>query len=360
MYGKWIFPVDGEYEFRLRIANFRGDTGDLTDEQKARLAEERKKRFEQFRAERLNAIAAGQKPPEITPEQLNAREEASRNAAPPRKLIFSVDGKPVITNVVEGDSAFGYSRGEFTARVPVKAGEHFLRASYPELADLKDPRENINSDMRRGLFVDYLDIVGPFSPSPAPPESYQRLFTCGHSPGKHNPQCARVVVKNLMERAYRRPITEQELASKLNLVTLVQREGDRLEEGVRLALQAVLSSPAFLFRAEADSKSAEPHAVSDYELPRGFPIFCGPACPIRNCFAWQRNRNCMIPPCRRRRCVACWPILRRTILWTTGPRNGCNFVTWAAPSLILSVFQRLTMNFWMPCAPKPACSSRPL
>src|SRR5205823_4151379 len=25
MYGAWTFPVDGEYEFRLRVANFRGD-----------------------------------------------------------------------------------------------------------------------------------------------------------------------------------------------------------------------------------------------------------------------------------------------------------------------------------------------
>ena len=56
----------------------------------------------------------------------------------------------------------------------VKAGERFLRASYPELADLDDPRKNINPDMRRGLFVDYLDIVGPFNPSTAPPESYKQ------------------------------------------------------------------------------------------------------------------------------------------------------------------------------------------
>ncbi len=209
MYGTWVSPVDAEYEFRLRIANFRGDTGDLTDEQKARLAEERKKRFEEFKAARAKAAAAGLPPPGPTPEQLKAREEASRKAAPPRKLIFAVDGNPVITEVIEGDSAYGYSRGEFTVRAPVKAGEHFLRASFPELADLKDPRENINPDMRRGLFVDYLEIVGPFNPSAAPPESYKKIFVCGHPPGKHNAQCARTVVGNLMERAYRRPVTER-------------------------------------------------------------------------------------------------------------------------------------------------------
>ena len=74
--------------------------------------------------------------------------------------------------------AFGYSQGEFTERAKVKAGERFIRASYPELANLDSPLQNINPDMRRGLFVDYLDIVGPFNPSTAPPASYNKIFIC--------------------------------------------------------------------------------------------------------------------------------------------------------------------------------------
>lgn len=299
MYGTWVSPVDAEYEFRLRIANFRGDTGDLTDEQKAQQAAERKKRFEQYRAARLKAAAAGLPPPEVTSEQLKAREEASRKAAPPRKLIFAVDGKPVITEVIEGDSAYGYSRGEFTVRAPVKAGEHFLRASFPELADLKDPRENINPDMRRGLFVDYLEIVGPFNPSAAPPESYKKIFVCGHPPGKHNAQCPRTVVGNLMERAYRRPVTESELASKLSLVALAQREGESLEAGVRLALQAILSSPDFLFRVETDPKpktgSATAHPVNDFELASRLSYFLWASMPDQELFRAAKEQKLRQP-----------------------------------------------------------------
>ena len=115
---------------------------------------------------------------EPTPEELKARDEAARKAAPPRKLILTVDGAPVISTVIEGTGTFGYSQGEFTARATVKAGERFIRASYPELADLDSPLQNINPDMRRGLFVDYLDIVGPFNPSAAPPASYKKIFIC--------------------------------------------------------------------------------------------------------------------------------------------------------------------------------------
>ena len=51
MYGPWIFPVDAEYEFRLRIANFRGEAEnpDITPEEKARQLEERRKRFAAFK-----------------------------------------------------------------------------------------------------------------------------------------------------------------------------------------------------------------------------------------------------------------------------------------------------------------------
>ena len=267
MYGNYTFPVDGEYEFRLRIANFRGDDADITDEERARRAEERRKFFEQRRLEREKALAEGKAAPggggggqgggpaarrEPTPEELKAREEAARKGAPPRKLILTVDGAPVITTVIEGTGTFGYSQGEFTARATVKGGERFIRASYPELADLDDPRENINPDMRRGLFVDYLDIVGPFNPSKEPSESYKKIFICN----QQTTQCARTILSSLMERAYRRPVTEAELKSKLDLVALARKEGDSFQEGIRLALQAILASPNFLFRVESNPRAS--------------------------------------------------------------------------------------------------------
>jgi hypothetical protein len=289
MYGNFTFPVDGEYEFRLRIANFRGDDADITDEERARRAEERRKLFEARRLEREKAAAAGAGagtatgaparggraggPPrrEPTPEELKARDEAARKAAPPRKLILTVDGAQVISTVIEGTGAFGYSQGEFTERATVKAGERFIRASYPELANLDNPLQNINPDMRRGLFVDYLDIVGPFNPSTAPPESYKKIFTCSQK----TTQCARTILSSLMERAYRRPVTQEELASKLDLVRLAQREGDSFEEGIRLALQAILSSPNFLFRIEANPTRPRADAGSQGQDPayvRNAPI----------------------------------------------------------------------------------------
>jgi hypothetical protein len=84
----------------------------------------------------------------------------------------------VISTVIEGTGAFGYSQGEFTARAPVKGGRTLHPASYPELADLDSPLQNINPDMRAGSSSITLDIVGPFNPSAAPPASYTKIFIC--------------------------------------------------------------------------------------------------------------------------------------------------------------------------------------
>jgi hypothetical protein len=78
-------------------------------------------------------------------------------------------------------------------------------------------------------------------------------------------------VNNLSRRAYRRPVTQQEIDQLTGLVALAQRQGDSFEEGVRLAVQAVLMSPNFLFRIEHDPKpvagsSAAAHRINDYEL----------------------------------------------------------------------------------------------
>ena len=87
----------------------------------------------------------------------------------------------------EDDDALKINSAARVMGATVKAGERFIRASYPELANLESPLQNINPDMRRGLFVDYLDIVGPFNPSKAKPASYTKIFICAQK----TPQCAR-------------------------------------------------------------------------------------------------------------------------------------------------------------------------
>src|SRR5258708_11690917 len=131
----------------------------------------------------------------------------SRTAFPPEKLLLTLDGKPILQDTIEGDTDYLYDRGAFVARVPVKAGEHFIRASFPALADYDDPRRNINPDFRRRLFVEFAEIAGPYNPSTAVPESHRRIFVCG----EHTPECRRKILQNFGLRAYRRPLESEEV-----------------------------------------------------------------------------------------------------------------------------------------------------
>ena len=55
---------------------------------------------------------------------------------------------------------------------------------------------------------------------------------------------------DLARRAYRRPVTDEEVDELVKLVAMVQKDGDSFEEGLCLAIQRMLISPHFLFRVE--------------------------------------------------------------------------------------------------------------
>ena len=269
LYGTYHFPVDGQYEFRWRYANLRGP--EVPDQPATA-----RPPGAGSTAGRKGGGGRGA----LTPEQRKALDERNRLGAPPVQMLFAIDGRQMLTAVVEGSTDFNYARGETVVRVPLTAGEHFLRASFPELANLDDPRVHINRDGRRKIFIDYMDIVGPYEPSRAPAPSYARIFICGHAPGHHNAQCARRVVENLAHRAYRRPPTERELEPLLKLVALAQKQGDSLEEGVRVSLQAMLMSPNFLFRIERDPVGvAGAYRLNDHELASRLSYFLWSSMP---------------------------------------------------------------------------------
>ncbi|MEX2303793.1 MAG: DUF1592 domain-containing protein [Bryobacterales bacterium] len=287
LYGSHFFPVDAEYELRFRPVNYRtltnsgGGIAGLEPPADPRDA-------------RRRGIAR-----RLTQEEDREGIEQARDKLPPVDVVLTVDGKRVASRTLEGIDNVDYQLGDVVARVRLTAGEHQFRASWPELANLDDPTVNIRSvDERRKLFVDYLDIVGPFNASAAPPESYRRIFVCGHAPGRHEDSCARAIVKNLAPRAYRRPVSESEVERLLGLVKLARQEGDSFEGGIRLAVQALLVSPHFLFRIERDAAPNDPaasHEISDYELASRLSYFLWASMPDEELFRAAQQRRLRLP-----------------------------------------------------------------
>jgi hypothetical protein len=197
----------------------------------------------------------------LTAEEYRAREEASCTEVPVEMMVFTIDGEKKHEYAVRGSTNCEYTRGESVARVRLTAGNHDLRISWPGLANLPDPTTQYDqADGRRVLFVDYLDIHGPFNPSKEPPASFKKIFICG-TKGNYSAACARQIVENLATRAYRRPATRAEVDRLVRLVE-AGRKQDSFEEGVRVAIQAMLMSPNFLFRIESDAPASRASASS--------------------------------------------------------------------------------------------------
>ncbi|WP_404366608.1 DUF1592 domain-containing protein [Corallococcus coralloides] len=104
--------------------------------------------------------------------------------------------------------------------------------------------------------------------------------TCALDPARPE-ACARELLKTFARKAWRRPVTPEEVERLVAFVSLAKRQGDAPEVGVKLALRSVLVSPHFLFRVELDPAptSTAPHAVSDLELASRLSYFLWSSMP---------------------------------------------------------------------------------
>ncbi len=126
-------------------------------------------------------------------------------------------------------------------------------------------------------YLEYIQVYGPDKVrAAAESAAYKRLFVCQ----QHTVACAKQILTPLVHRAYRRPPTPGEMASLLRLTALAQQKGDSFAAGIRLAVEAVLINPNFLFRIERDPVAGKPvHPVSELELASRLSFFLWSSIP---------------------------------------------------------------------------------
>ncbi len=93
--------------------------------------------------------------------------------------------------------------------------------------------------------------------------------------------CARQVLARFARRAWRRPPMSGEIDRYLAFITISSQQGDARDVGVKLALQAMMTSPHYIFRIEIDSdpQSLAAHPLSDYELAARLSYFLWSSMP---------------------------------------------------------------------------------
>jgi len=170
-------------------------------------------------------------------------------------------------------------------RLPVKAGTREIAATFLKDSVVQEGIiDRVREDQVRTYFegVGTITIAGPYSvQGPGITASREKIFTCRPAGRDDGQPCAEKILSNLAHRAYRRPVTDEDM-SQLMALYRQGAQGTGFESGVRLALQKILVSPDFIFRAEYDPAGAKPGSVNritDLELASRLSFFLWSSIP---------------------------------------------------------------------------------
>ncbi len=101
----------------------------------------------------------------------------------------------------------------------------------------------------------------------------ERVLRVRPGAGKDERAAAKENLEWLGARAWRRPVLAEEMSGLLALYDAARKRGEPWEDSVRLGVRALLVSPAFLFRIEADRPGTGPQPISDWELASRLSYF---------------------------------------------------------------------------------------
>jgi hypothetical protein len=135
---------------------------------------------------------------------------------------------------------------------------------------------------QRGRDIVDLLISGPYNiTGPGDTLSRRKIFICRPASAREEEPCARDILSTLAHRAFRRPVTQADVTPLLAFFRTGRRDGG-FERGIEMALRAMLVSPHFLFRVERDPMNANAssvHRLSDVELASRLSFFLWSSIP---------------------------------------------------------------------------------
>src|SRR5262249_34949738 len=101
-----------------------------------------------------------------------------------------------------------------------------------------------------------ISVTGPFDATgTGDTPSRKRIFVCRPAKPSDEERCATNIISVLARRAYRRPVTNEDIRMPLNFYRDIRKSGD-FEAGIEMALRAILTSTEFLIRVERDPANA--------------------------------------------------------------------------------------------------------
>ncbi|MCA9655514.1 MAG: DUF1592 domain-containing protein [Myxococcales bacterium] len=183
-------------------------------------------------------------------------------------MVVSIDGAVAAELDVTATSD---APVEHTVATNLGVGNHTVTVAFTN--DFYDAAASAD----RNLYVDWVELR---SVGGTPDSIRDKVLTCEPTPGDEA-ACADQILRSFGKRAWRRPLTDEEVAGLVAITSSAMAEGQSFEQGIALSLQALLVSPYFLFRVEIDPDpgSLEPHPLDDYELASRLSYFLWSSMP---------------------------------------------------------------------------------
>jgi hypothetical protein len=253
------FPLDGEYVVKVRLErNTSNYIRGLAEahQLEVRLDGARIKRFT------IGGEPKGRSSPSFSdtargdPEQ----ELYERTADEILEVRFPVTAGPRLVGVV------------FLKETSVPEGRLKPRMTEYDLNNYKDGEPEVASVVISGPY----DAKG-IGETP----SRQKIFVCRPDSSQEEEPCARKILSTLARRAYRRPVTEEDVRTLLGFYKAGHNKGG-FEAGIRTALRRILVGPEFLYRVERDPENVAPdtpYRISDLELASRLSFFLWSSLP---------------------------------------------------------------------------------
>jgi cytochrome c5 len=215
------------------------------------------------------------------------------------KLVVTIDGKLIYETTIGGEADMksidqkqdpaveAINQRLKNIRFKTTAGVHrfvvaFRHRTFAESED-RLQMYTPGGGQDRVLRVSSFEIRGPFNATGVSQTAARKqIFSnCYPKNAAEEAPCARQVISNMARRAFRRPVTDGDLAPLMNFYNEGRKTAD-FDAGVRRALTAVLAHPDFLFRTDQPANELPPgsvYRISDLALASRLSFFLWSSVP---------------------------------------------------------------------------------
>jgi mono/diheme cytochrome c family protein len=268
-------PTEGTYIIRFQAASRVPNRKQVVESARKLLQDRRDKQMKE------NPKGAKYHEEQLDRDLKHFETDRIYDYGPPRtKLILQLGPQPKTVAELDIDAPpekpKTYEiRAKFTTE---SAGVHFEYAySIPSvLENFWMQRSDVFA--RPELLIGPFEIEGPIYESWPPPSHRGLLFDSPNQ--KDERSYAREILTQFMRKAFRRPVTPEEVDKKLALFDRVRKEKPGFVEAIKIPLIAVLASPNFLYLAEPTRTDAKgPRALSDFEFASRLSYFLWSSMP---------------------------------------------------------------------------------